>query len=156
MRTQFFCHTLLLFAAALFFSGSAQAYCFREAGARYHVSPQLLRAIAQVESGMDPHAIGNNRDRQGRVTSRDFGLMQINSAHLARLKAMGVIRDERDLLTQPCLNVQTGAWILAQHLQVCGLTWQCLGSYNAGFADGNQARRMLYARKVYSIWLASR
>lgn len=147
---------LLLTAVLLFFSSSAQAYCFREAGARYNVSPQLLRAIAQVESGMNPHAIGYNRNRQGRITSRDFGLMQINSTHLAKLKAMGVISDERDLLTQPCLNVQTGAWILAQHLQVCGLTWQCLGSYNAGFADGNQARRMLYARKVYSIWLASR
>lgn len=156
MLTIHFWRPLLLLAAALFFSACAQAYCFREAGARYHVSPQLLRAIAQVESGMNPHAVGYNRDRQGRVTSRDFGLMQINSTHLAKLKAMGVISDERDLLTQPCLNVQTGAWILAQHLQVCGLTWQCLGSYNAGFADGNQARRMLYARKVWTIWLASR
>lgn len=146
----------LLLLTAFCMSTSAQAYCFQEAGARYHVSPQLLRAIAQVESGMNPHAIGYNRNRQGNITSRDFGLMQINSTHLAKLKAMGVINDERDLLTQPCLNVQTGAWILAQHLQVCGLTWQCLGSYNAGFADGNQARRMLYARKVYSIWLASR
>lgn len=156
MRIPLFWRTLLLLSATLFLSASAQAYCFREAGARYHVSPQLLRAIAQVESGMNPHAVGYNRDRQGRVTSRDFGLMQINSTHLAKLKAMGIISDERDLLTQPCLNVQTGAWILAQHLQVCGLTWQCLGSYNAGFADGNQARRMIYARKVYSIWLASR
>lgn len=147
---------LLLLATALFFSASTQAYCFLEAGSRYHVSPELLRAIAQVESGMDPHAVGYNRDRQGRVTSRDLGLMQINSRHLAKLKALGVINDERDLLTQPCLNVQTGAWILAQHLQICGLTWQCLGSYNAGFTDGNQARRMQYARKVYSIWLASR
>lgn len=156
MRITFFWRTLFLLSATLFLSASAQAYCFREAGARYHVSPQLLRAIAQVESGMNPHAVGYNRNKQGRVTSRDFGLMQINSTHLAKLKAMGIISDERDLLTQPCLNVQTGAWILAQHLQVCGLTWQCLGSYNAGFADGNQARRMIYARKVYSIWLASR
>ncbi|WP_168403405.1 lytic transglycosylase domain-containing protein [Erwinia amylovora] len=156
MRTTPFLRTTLLLAAALFFSASAQAYCFHEAGTRYNVSPQLLRAIAQVESGMKPHAVGYNRDRHGRITSRDFGLMQINSTHLAKLKAIGVIRDERDLLTRPCLNVQTGAWILAQHLQVCGLTWQCLGSYNAGFAEENQARRMLYARKVYSIWLAGR
>lgn len=156
MRMTPFLHTLLLLATALFFSVSAHAYCFHEAGARYNVSPQLLRAIAQVESGMKPHAVGYNRDSQGRVTSRDFGLMQINSTHLAKLKALDVIHDERDLLTQPCLNVQIGAWILAQHLQVCGLTWQCLGSYNAGFANGNKARRMIYAQKVYSIWLASR
>lgn len=156
MRTLNAVRMLIVLAGALLFSSSVQAYCFREAGARYNVSPQLLRAIAQVESGMNPHAVGYNRNRQGQVTSRDFGLMQINSTHLAKLRALGVIRDERDLLTQPCLNVQTGAWILAQHLQVCGLTWQCLGSYNAGFADGNQARRMLYARKVYAIWQATR
>ena len=147
---------LYVLTGTLFLCASAQAYCFREAGARYHVSPQLLRAIAQVESGMNPHAVGYNRDRQGRITSRDFGLMQINSTHLAKLRALRVISDERDLPTQPCLNVQTGAWILAQHLQVCGLTWQCLGSYNAGFAESNQARRMVYARKVWAVWLATR
>ncbi|WP_105655882.1 lytic transglycosylase domain-containing protein [Cronobacter dublinensis] len=156
MRSRHIMRAVLLFATALLYSGTLQAYCFREAGARYNVSPQLLRSIAQVESGMNPHAVNYNRDKDGRVTSRDFGLMQINSTHIAKLKAMNVITDERDLLTYPCLNVQTGAWILAQHLQVCGLTWQCLGSYNAGFAEGNQARRMVYARKVYSTWLATR
>ncbi len=145
-----------VFAGLMLISFNAQAFCFNEAGARYHVSPALLRAIAQVESGMNPEATGFNRNRQGLITSRDYGLMQINSTHIPELKAMGVIRSETDLLTQPCLNVQTGAWILARHLQVCGLTWQCLGSYNAGFSDSNQARRMIYARKVYTLWLASR
>ncbi|WP_180269769.1 transglycosylase SLT domain-containing protein, partial [Erwinia amylovora] len=65
-KLEFLQRALLLTAVILFFSSSAQAYCFREAGARYNVSPQLLRAIAQVESGINPHAIGYNRDRQGR------------------------------------------------------------------------------------------
>lgn len=156
MRIRFYAWTLLISLFLLPFAWPAQAYCFKEAGARYHVSPLLLRAMAQVESRMNAHAIGYNSNRQGKVTSRDFGLMQINSTHIPKLVAMGVIRDARDLLTDPCLNVQTGAWILAQHLQVCGQTWQCLGSYNAGFADDNSSRRMIYARKVYSVWLASR
>ncbi|AVF38208.1 lytic transglycosylase domain-containing protein [Rahnella sp. ERMR1:05] len=156
MRFFLSCALTTMLTGLMFFSLNAQAFCFNEAGMRYHVAPQLLRAIAEVESGMNPAATGYNRDRQGRITSRDYGLMQINSTHIPQLKAMGVIRSENDLLTQPCLNVQTGAWILARHLQVCGLTWQCLGSYNAGFADSNQARRMIYARKVYTLWLASR
>lgn len=133
-----------------------QAFCFNEAGARYRVDPQLLRAIAQVESGMNPTATGYNRDKKGQVTSRDYGLMQINSTHIKELRALGVLHSESDLLNDPCLNVQTGAWILARHLQVCGLTWQCLGSYNAGFAEDNGVRRMIYARKVYALYMARR
>ncbi|MGK3116311.1 lytic transglycosylase domain-containing protein [Candidatus Pantoea formicae] len=137
-------------------SRSAMAFCYNEAGARYHVDPQLLRSISKVESGFNPGAIGYNRNKKGQVTSRDFGLMQINSTHVPQLRTMGVLQSEQDLLTKPCLNVMVGAWILARHLQVCGVTWECLGSYNAGFADDNTARRMLYARKVYADYMARR
>lgn len=148
----------LLLAAGLMLcaSRSAMAFCYNEAGARYHVDPQLLRSISKVESGFDPGAIGYNRNKKGRVTSRDFGLMQINSTHVPQLRSMGVLQNEQELLTRPCLNVMVGAWILARHLQVCGVTWECLGSYNAGFADDNTARRMLYARKVYADYMARR
>lgn len=142
----------LLLGAAL----PAQAYCYNEAGQRYHVDPQLLRSISKVESGFNAGAIGYNRNKKGEVTSRDYGLMQINSTHVPRLRNMGVLQSEQDLLTKPCLNVMVGAWILARHLQVCGVTWECLGSYNAGFADDNSARRMLYARKVYADYMARR
>lgn len=135
---------------------SAQAFCFDEAGARYHIDPQLLRSISKVESGFNPGAIGYNRNKKGQVTSRDYGLMQINSTHVSQLRTMGVLQSEQELLTKPCLNVMVGAWILARHLQVCSVTWECLGSYNAGFADDNTARRMVYARKVYAEYLARR
>lgn len=143
-----------LFLCTLMVPSTAHAFCFNEAGARYHVDPQLLRAIASVESSFNPRAINANRNKKGQITSRDYGLMQINSTHITQLRAMGVLQSEQDLLTNPCLNVQTGAWILARHLQVCGVTWECLGSYNAGFADDNTARRMLYARKVYAYYTA--
>ncbi|HIF4822178.1 TPA: lytic transglycosylase domain-containing protein [Serratia marcescens] len=143
----------LVLGWAILFSLPAQAFCFNEAGARYKVDPLLLRSMATVESSLNPQAIGKNRDKAGRVTSRDFGLMQINDRHIPQLRALGIIRSEQDLLTNSCLNVQIGAWILAKHLKQCGVNWQCLGSYNAGFADNNGPRRMIYARKVYAMYM---
>ncbi len=54
--------------------------CWEQAAERYGVSPELLYAIARTESGLDPQAIGLNRNG-----SRDIGLMQINSAWLPKL-----------------------------------------------------------------------
>ena len=95
-------------------SRSAMAFCYNEAGARYHVDPQLLRSISKVESGFNPGAIGYNRNKKGQVTSRDFGLMQINSTHVPQLRTMGVLQSEQDRLTKPCLNLIVGAWLLAR------------------------------------------
>lgn len=145
--------TVMLLAAAILSlaSFSARAFCFEAAGAKYGISPRLLEAIARGESHLDPHAINVNRDRKGRVKSTDYGLMQINSAHIPELQAMGVIRSADDLY-RPCLNVQTGAWVLAKHFQVCGITWNCLGSYNAGFrADRNETREH-YANRIWRIY----
>ncbi|EAN7944400.1 lytic transglycosylase domain-containing protein [Salmonella enterica] len=131
----------------------AQAFCFDAAAAKYHVSPQLIKAIAMGESGMDPQVTNDNRDKKtGKIKSTDYGLMQVNSAHIPRLVEMGIIRDKNDLLTKPCLNVQIGTWILARHFQVCGVNWNCLGSYNAGFrADRNETRER-YANRIWKIY----
>ncbi|MFP2241035.1 lytic transglycosylase domain-containing protein [Pseudescherichia vulneris] len=145
----------LTVAGAMLASVSAEAFCFNEAGARYRVDPLLLRAIARVESSMNPGAIGKNMDGK-KLLSRDFGLMQINERQIPQLRAMGVLKNEQELLDNPCLNVQIGAWILAKHLQQCGVNWECLGSYNAGFAKNNSPRRMIYARKIYATYMASR
>ncbi|HID3656871.1 lytic transglycosylase domain-containing protein [Serratia marcescens] len=152
-----------MLAFTLLFSLPATAFCFNEAGARYKVDPLLLRSIAQVESSLNPRAIGENvfigkrrnppKNYKPTVKSRDYGLMQINDVHIPQLRALGILKNEQDLLNNPCLNVQIGAWILAKHLQQCGVNWECLGSYNAGFAGNNSARRMLYARKVYAKYI---
>lgn len=130
----------------------AHAWCFAEAGQRYHIDPLLLQAIAIKESTLNPTIIGVNRDKKGKVTSRDYGLMQINDSNANRLIRMGVIHSHQDLLKNACLNVQAGAWVLARHFQVCGITWDCLGSYNAGFQDKNAPIRQRYARDVYTIY----
>jgi len=131
----------------------AAAFCFDAAGAKYHVDPLLLKAIAIGESSLNPTAININRDKSARrEVSRDYGLMQVNSTHLPELFRDGVIKDKSELLTRPCLNVQIGTRILASHFQVCGISWNCLGSYNAGFRQDRHETRESYANRTYAIY----
>ncbi|MCT6592076.1 lytic transglycosylase domain-containing protein [Pantoea dispersa] len=131
----------------------AGAFCFDAAGAKYHLDQLLLKAIATGESSLRPAITNINRDKKtGRALSTDYGLMQINSSHIPGLIAQGVISGPQDLLTRPCLNVQIGTWILARHFQVCGYSWNCLGSYNAGFRKDRHETRESYANRIYAIY----
>ena len=140
-----------LFILLLLACQPAAAFCFDAAGAKYHVDPLLINAIAIGESSLNPAAININRDKtSGREVSRDYGVMQINSSHIPSLLRDGIINDKNDLLIRPCLNVQIGTRILAQHFQVCGVSWNCLGSYNAGFRKDRHETREAYANRVYA------
>ncbi|EFW77483.1 lytic transglycosylase domain-containing protein [Pseudomonas savastanoi pv. phaseolicola] len=132
----------------------ASAFCFQEAGQRYGVDPVLLQAIGIQESNLQPGAVNLNRDSSGNVLSTDYGVMQISTRNANRLVRMGLITRAEDLLTNACFNVQAGAWVLAQHLRVCGNTWRCLGSYNAGFdpSQRQEQRRLQYAQQVRNVY----
>jgi soluble lytic murein transglycosylase-like protein len=110
----------------------------------------LLIAIAEVESSMNPKAIGLNK-RGGKVISEDVGLMQINSSWFPTLASMGITRN--DLLNNPCQNVYVGAWILAKNIASNGVNWESVGAYNAGFKNANAPFRLKYAKKVYARYL---
>lgn len=143
--------TVLMFV--VLFCARANAFCFDAAGAKYHIDPLLIQAIATAESNLHAGITHVNRDvRTGRALSTDYGLMQVNSTHIPALIAKGFISSPQDLLTKPCLNVQTGTWILATHFQVCGISWNCLGSYNAGFRKDRHETRESYANRVYAIY----
>ena len=118
--------------------------CWEQAGERYGVSPELLYAIARTESGLDPQAVGRNRNG-----SRDIGLMQINSAWLPRLSVHGIA--ERDLF-DPCTSIHVGAWILAGNVRRLGYTWEAVGAYNAA----SPTLRRAYAERVYRQVTATR
>ena len=126
----------------LLISPGAFANCWNTAGHYYHVDPYLLFAIAEVESGLNPYAIGYNHDG-----SRDVGLMQINSSHFAELERKGI--DEYRLMAEPCTSIMVGASILSGMIKVYGYNWEAVGAYNAGLKRENFPQRMLYARKVW-------
>lgn len=124
--------------------------CFYQAAERFAIDHRLLTAIAEVESGMNPKAIGLNK-RDGRVISEDVGLMQINSSWFPTLAGMGITR--KDLIENPCQNIYVGAWILAKNIAANGVNWESVGAYNAGFKNANAPFRLKYAKKVYARYL---
>ena len=126
-------------------SNRALAYCWEEVATRYDLEPEMLQAIAAVESGSRAQAM-NHTNRNG---TRDIGLMQINSIHLPRLLKQGIT--EERLLNEPCLSVEVGASILAEFIQRFGYNWTAVGSYNVGPGAGPQreALRLRYAEKIW-------
>jgi soluble lytic murein transglycosylase-like protein len=119
---------------SLLIPASASAFCFEEAGNEYGLSPLLLQSIAQHESGMNPVAIGKNTNG-----TYDYGLMQINSRWA---KVLGVEKWMK--LGDPCTNVRTGAWILAQCVRRHGYNWRAVGCYHSN----TPGRRERYAGRI--------
>lgn len=129
--------TSMLAIVACLLSSPSRADCLDDA-ARYHrVSVQLVRAIAQQESGMRANAINTNRDG-----SEDIGLMQINSSWLRKLSRYGITRRE---LFDACVNAYVGTWILASNIKQFGPTWKAVGAYNAV----SSSKQLVYANNIY-------
>ena len=114
---------LLLLAATG--AAAAEPYCFDEAGVQYGINPQILRAIAKVESNFNPGAINWNTNG-----SYDFGVMQINSSWAPTLG-----KERWNTLGDPCSNIKTGASILAGCMKKYGYTWEAIGCYNSQTPD---------------------
>jgi soluble lytic murein transglycosylase-like protein len=115
----------------------ANADCIDDAAAWRHISPKLVRAIAQQESGMRTGAIDVNANG-----TEDIGLMQINSSWLPSLARFGIRREQ---LFDGCVNAYVGTWILASNFRHFGQTWKAVGAYNAS----SNARQLLYANSIY-------
>jgi soluble lytic murein transglycosylase-like protein len=130
-------YRVILLSACLAAPISSRADCIDDAAAFHHVSAQLVRAIAQQESGMRANAVNVNSDG-----SEDIGLMQINSKWLPRLARFGVGRAE---LFNACVNAYVGTWILASDIHRFGPTWKAVGAYNAA----SSAKQLTYANVIY-------
>ncbi|MDA9558177.1 lytic transglycosylase domain-containing protein [Vibrio sp.] len=129
----------------LLISFESKSFCFEEAGYRYNIESDLIKAIAIVESGLDEKAVNRNIDKNGKVLSVDHGLMQINSWWFRRLKEFNV---NEKTIYDPCFNVMIGAYILSSNFSTNGMNWESVGAYNAGFKKLNEKSRLIYINKV--------
>jgi hypothetical protein len=123
--------TLLLSAAG----AHGEPLCFDEAGAMYAINPNILKAIAKVESNYQTRAINWNKNG-----TYDFGVMQINSnwAYTIGIERWNTLGDS-------CSNIKTGAMILSGCMKKYGYTWNAIGCYNSQTPD----KRDRYAQMVY-------
>lgn len=104
----------------------------------YGLDPEVVKALIEVESGGDPHAVGDSGE--------SLGLMQIQPRwHGERMARLGVTD-----LFDPYENVLTGCDILAEKLAEYGNLHDALSAYNAGApCDNGYAERLLnYANSL--------
>ena len=102
-----------------------------ETAESYGISPKLVKAIIEVESGGNANAVGDN--------GNSLGLMQIQPRyHAQRLK-------EGESLLDPKVNVRVGCEILSEIMAKYGTLDEALTVYNAGHDTGSRE----YANRVY-------
>ena len=116
----------LAIAAALASPAAAEVdpACYVAASARYGPAPELLEAIAEVESGRVADRVGTAG------WGEDLCAMQVHSQHLPKLAQWGVTRER--LLSEPCTCVAIGAWILAGEVAAVGPGWRAVARYHTG------------------------
>jgi soluble lytic murein transglycosylase-like protein len=120
-------------------SAFAQRYCFNYAAQRFDVKPNLLYAIAKVESGFNPYAI--DYDNNG---TYDYGVMQINTVWY---KELGLTQWKK--LKHACFNIQVGAWILGQCQNRYHNVLKAIACYHSG--TGNINGNKQYINNVVAV-----
>ncbi|EGM8190074.1 transglycosylase SLT domain-containing protein [Escherichia marmotae] len=140
-------HKIIAIILIMLAGNTYSSDCFELAGRDYKIDPDLLRAISWHESRNRVNAIGINP-----VTGFGSGLMQIDSQHFKELSRYGIKPEH--LVTDPCMNIYTGAYYLAIAFKKWGVTWRAVGAYNAGFRNTQEQerRRKIYASKIQNIY----
>jgi soluble lytic murein transglycosylase-like protein len=135
---------LMLFSLPLCVKASD---CFDLAGRDYKIDADLLRAIAFRESSFRTNAINYVSEQSYAV-----GSMQVHSQNFKHLAQYGIT--PKLLLSDPCMNIYTGAYYLAIAFKRWGVTWDAVGAYNAGFSDEEKqkVKRLKYAREIQRIY----
>lgn len=116
--------------------------CIHQAAYAYHVPVALILAIIKVEGGKRG-TISKNKNG-----TRDFGIMQINSVWLEKLRPYGFTPER--IQYDACANIWVGAWILSQHMKKSSEIWKSIGNYHSYTDKENKA----YQWKVWQAYIA--
>lgn len=141
---------LFVLSSLMIFTYSAFAQdCFEMAGRDYRIEPDLLRAISFRESSWRDEALNVVS-----ATEYSVGLMQIHSKNFSHLAQFGIT--PRQLYTDSCLNIYSGAYYLAISFKRWGYSWRAVGAYNAGFreTEEQERRRKNYAQEIQKIYIS--
>jgi soluble lytic murein transglycosylase-like protein len=114
--------------------------CVLRAAQHHGVNPSVLRAILQVESNLNPRAVGRNADG-----SVDLGIGQINSRHFAMLARHG-IRPAH--LMDGCVGAYVAAWHLSTLIAAHGNTWNTIARYHSATPSLNHRYQLLLANEL--------
>ena len=139
---------LLVIGIQICFCGVAlsEEFYFQEAGQYYGIAPEVLSAIAKVESNYQINAI-NRANRNGTF---DFCHMQINSIWKKQLE------ENWKHLREPYYCTMVGAWILRLCIDRYGYNWNAVACYNTGYSPSDAPTKALrkiamrYVEKVQS------
>lgn len=127
---------LFLLTLLLCICNFAFADCIADIAKQNDLNEMDLRAIVKVESNNNPKAI--HRDRNGSVS---YGLMQINSIHLAELRKKKIYAKD---LFHACTNVRFGATLVRRNLDRYKTMDRAIAMYNPG--DPRYVRKVKLAR----------
>lgn len=117
-------------------------HCVDQSSQNFSLKPIMIKTIIGVEGGK----VGTvSRNTNG---SYDLGVMQVNTLHLSDLQEkFGYTW--KDLVFDPCKNIQAGAWILSQrYSEVPGKPWLAVGNYHSK----TPGKRSTYLRKIARVY----
>lgn len=118
--------------------------CAPAAANHYGVDVRLVRAVLAQENCPETHVLTN------RNSSYDIGAMCINSIHLPELAKNRIT--ERQLLTDGCLNVSIGTWMLRRELvRTKGDVWRAIGNYHSATPRKNYEYQQLIWKRYLAI-----
>lgn len=106
------------------FATTQKVDCIIEAAQCFQINPLVIKAIIWQESKNQQKTIHQNKN--GTI---DVGIMQINTIHFKALKTLGI--NEALLRENSCANVFSGTWLLKQHIDRYGYTWEGVGTYHS-------------------------
>lgn len=97
--------------------------CINSAAVRYYVPATLILAVIKAEGGR------NGMARKNKNGTYDYGVMQINTVWLNKIKSFGYTAE--DLQYSPCKNVEVGTWILSQSIAEAAVLPKGIGNYHS-------------------------